>query len=175
MAQFILIVVVFWAVALGAFFLFSRWFKSSDLDKIKNRLIGDARRRKKDSSPQVALFEPEQRHMGTVSPTLMKKFNLTREDPADLLEQAGLKWNPVKLVHLCLGGFIAGYAVGICFLQFDARVGACVSRLFGAGRLLYVLRLRRARLKASKSSFRTRWSSSRVRCAPVMHFPCRSK
>jgi tight adherence protein B len=152
-AQFILIVVVFWAVALGAYFMFSRWFKSSDSDKIKNRLMGTQKKEEKSSSPKVALFEIEQRHMGTIIPKLMKDFNLTGKIQ-QMLEQAGLKWNPVKLVHFCLGGFIAGYAVGYLFLPSSMRGWAlALAAIFGAAPLLYVLRMRSTRLKAFEEVF----------------------
>ena len=40
MALFIGILLFFWLVALGAYFFFTRWFRSSDADKIKSRLMG---------------------------------------------------------------------------------------------------------------------------------------
>ena len=48
MALFIGILLFFWFVALGAFFFFTRWFRSSDVDKIKSRLMGDAEEGRKD-------------------------------------------------------------------------------------------------------------------------------
>ena len=58
---------------------------------------------------------------GKVIPRLMKKFNLN-DKLQTLIEQAGLKWNPVKLVHMCLAGFLLGYAIGYLFLPSDVRV-----------------------------------------------------
>jgi tight adherence protein B len=151
--QFILIVLLFWAVSLGAYFLFSRWFRSSDVDKIKNRLMGTQKKESKSTSSKVALFETEEQPKGQILPRLMTNFNLTVK-AQQLLEQAGLKWKPVKLAQLCLAGFLAGYAAGYLFLPKDLRtysliIAAAISSL----PLLHVIRLRNGRMKAFEEVF----------------------
>jgi tight adherence protein B len=152
-AQLILLIVILWAVVLGAYFAFSRWFRSADVDKVKNRLMGTQRKESKAANSKVALFDTEEQPKGQIIPKLMKDFNLTGRIQ-QLLEQAGLKWNPVKLVHLCLVGFLAGYGVGYLFLPGSIRGWAlAVAAAFGAVPLLYVLRLRSGRLKSFEEVF----------------------
>ena len=89
---------------------------------------------------------------GQVIPQLMKKFNLN-DKLQELLEQAGLKWNPVKLVHICLAGFLVGYAVWLCcFLPLEiARVSLWSSAALAALLpLLYVIGCGSTRLQNSR-------------------------
>lgn len=154
MAKFVGILLFVWVVALGAFFFFSRWFRTSDVDKIKNRLMGAQRRTGKETSSKVALFEADDQPRGKVIPQLMKKFNLN-DKLQKLIEQAGLKWNPVKLVHMCLSGFIAGYGIGYLFLPPALRgtYSLVVAAAFGFVPLLHVIRLRKTRLKGFEEIF----------------------
>ncbi|HYP07904.1 MAG TPA: type II secretion system F family protein [Bryobacteraceae bacterium] len=153
MTLFIVIVLVFWAVSLGAYFLLSRWFRSSDADKIKNRLMGTAKTAEKSETSKVALFDVEEQPKGQIIPKLMKQFNLAVKSQ-QLLEQAGLKWHPVRLAHFCLIGFLAGYVLAFLFLPAEMRRFALLAALvFGAAPLLYVMRLRSTRLKAFEEVF----------------------
>ncbi len=73
MAQFLGILLLFWVVLLGAYFFFQRWFRSSDADKIKSRLMGTQKKAEKsDPSAKVALFDAEQAPKGTIIPNLLK-------------------------------------------------------------------------------------------------------
>ena len=153
MGTFIAILLLFWLISLGAFFFFSRWFRSSDVDKIKSRLVGKEKKVQKTDA-RVALFDAEEAPKGKVIPQLMKKFSLTAK-LQKIIEQAGLKWNPVKLVHMILAGFLFGYAVGYMFLPSTVRgaYSLVLAAAFGSAPLLYVLRLRSARLKAFEEVF----------------------
>jgi tight adherence protein B len=152
-AIFIGILLFFWLVALGAFFLFSRWFRSSDVEKIKSRLMGAPKKAEKAESGKIALFEAEEQPKGTIIPRLMKNFKLT-DKLQTLLEQAGLKWKAVKLVHLCLAGFLLGYGVSYMTLPSNMRfVCMIVAGIGGAAPLAYVVRLRNSRLKAFEEVF----------------------
>ena len=125
MAIFLGMLLIFWAVALVAYFVFARWFRSSDVDKIKSRLTGNAKKiAEKSVASKVALFDLEDKPVGKIIPQLMKKFNLN-EKLQELLEQAGLKWKPVKLAHFCLAGFLVGYGVSYLFLPSSMRT-ACL-------------------------------------------------
>jgi tight adherence protein B len=150
---FIGILLFFWLISLGAFFLFTRWFRTSDMDKMKSRLMGTPKKEEKTDSSKVALFDAEEAPKGQVIPRLMKKFNVQHKLQT-LIEQAGLKWNPVKLVHMCLAGFLIGYAIGYMFLPSTLRVFSLVVALVGGAiPLLYVIRLRITRLKAFEEIF----------------------
>jgi len=43
MGSFITILISVWALAMGAWFLVSKYFKSSDIDRVKARLLGTSR------------------------------------------------------------------------------------------------------------------------------------
>ena len=153
MTLFILIFLVFWAVSLGVFFLLSRWFRTSDADKIKTRLMGTSKTVEKTESSRVALFDAEEQPKGQIIPKLMKRFNLAVR-LQQMLEQAGLKWHPVRLVHFCLMGFLAGYVAGYLFLPAEMRTYAlAVALAFGSAPLLYVARLKKTRLHAFEEVF----------------------
>lgn len=153
MFTFLGILLLFWAVSLGAYYGFSRWFRSSDADKIKSRLMGTPKKADKAEPAKVALFETEVQDRGQIIPSLLKKYNLTTK-AQQLIEQAGLKWHPVKLVHFCLAGFLAGYA--LCYLLLPPQMRAYALLLavaFGSAPLLYVIRLRATRLHAFEAVF----------------------
>ena len=153
MALFFGILLFFWLFSVGAYFFFNRWFRSSDADKIKSRLMGTPKKSARPEGSKVALFDAEEQPKGQVIPRLMKKFNLN-DKLSTLLDQAGLKWNPVKLVHMCLAGFLLGYAGAYLFLPPKVRPYSMIlAAVVGALPLVYVIRLRAIRLKAFEEVF----------------------
>lgn len=154
MAAFIGILLFFWLVSVGAYFFFTRWFGASDADKIKSRVMGKERTASKQEGSKVALFETQQVYKGKIIPRLMQRFDLS-EKLKKIIEQAGLKWNPVKLAHMCLAGFLAGYGIGYFFVPAAVRgpYSIAIAGVCGSAPLVYVLRLRKARLKAFEEVF----------------------
>lgn len=153
MALFLGILLFFWFLSVGAYFFFNRWFRSSDADKIKSRLMGTPKKSERAEVSKVALFDAEEQPKGQVIPRLMNKFNLN-DKLVTLIDQAGLKWNPVKLVHMCLAGFLLGYAAAYMFLPSTMRLYCMiVAAVVGAAPLLYVIRLRSTRLKSFEEVF----------------------
>lgn len=152
MGLFLVVVVLVWAAAVLAWWVLSKWFRSSDADKVKDRVLG-TQKKEKSQSGTVALFETEQKPRGQIIPRLMKRYNLN-DRLRTLIEQAGLKWDPVRLVHACLGGFIAGYGIAYLFLPGPLRMYALVIAGVGfALPLLYVIQLRKRRLHAFEEIF----------------------
>jgi tight adherence protein B len=153
MALFAGMLLIFWIASIGAYFAFTRWFRSADVDKIKSRITGNSKKAQKTEGSKVALFETEEQPRGQIIPRLMLRFNLN-EKFQQLLEQAGLKWKPVKLAHFCLTGFLVGYGISYVFLPSKMR-SACLiaAAICGAAPLLYVLRLRNGRMKAFEEVF----------------------
>src|SRR5688500_11561286 len=142
MGLFIAIAVIVWLALLVSWWGLTHWFRSSDQNRMKDRLLGKEKKSVK-AAAQVALFDAGQTAQGHLIPGLMKKFNLN-ELLRMIIEQAGLKWNPVRLVHACLAGFIAGYALAWFMLRPEFRLYALVSGAKGfAAPLIYVIRLRR--------------------------------
>jgi tight adherence protein B len=150
---FISVVVVVWLVFIVSWWVLTRWFRSSDVDRMKNRLLGKEKKSTKAEPGKAALFDAERKPLGHVIPGLMKKYNLN-ERLRTLIEQAGLKWDPVRLVHACLAGFIAGYAIAYFWLPLLLRTYALAFAAVGfAIPLVYVMRLRRKRLHAFEEIF----------------------
>jgi len=153
MGLFIAIAVIVWAALLFSWWALTRWFRSSDHDRMKDRLLGKEKKSSKAAAGKVALFDTGHKVQGHLIPGLMKKFNLN-ERLRMLIEQAGLKWNPVRLVHACLAGFILGYAIAWFLLPPQFRLYALVSGAKGfAAPLVYVIRARKKRLKAFEEIF----------------------
>src|SRR5688572_4670722 len=154
MTMFVAIVVIVWVVFIASWWMLTRWFQSSDVDRMKNRLLGKEKKSSKKAEPgQAALFDPVQKPRGHVIPSLMKKLNVN-ERLRLLIEQAGLKWDPVRLVHTCLAGFIGGYGVAYFGLPPMFRPYALAFAAAGfALPLSYVIRLRSKRLHAFEEIF----------------------
>jgi tight adherence protein B len=153
MGLFIAIVVLVWILFIGSWWFLTRWFRASDVNQMKDRLLGKDKKSKKSESDRVALFDPAQRQRGQLIPRLMKKYNLSERLRA-LIEQAGLKWDPVSLVQGCLAGFIAGYGIGYFMLPASMRIYAiAVGLALGALPILYVIHIRRRRLHAFEEIF----------------------
>jgi tight adherence protein B len=150
---FITIVVVAWGIFLLSWLVLSRWFKSSDVDRMKHRLLGTQKKKAKKEQGTVALFEAEEKPAGQLISQLMLRFNLN-ERLRTLIEQAGLKWNPVRLMQACLAGFIVGYGLAYVGLPPAFRPYSLIVAGVGFSLpLLYVSRLRRARLHAFEEIF----------------------
>lgn len=155
MSSFIVILVIIWAVLIGAWFVLSKAFRTADIDKIKSRLTGVASGKGKSKSTKVAgpqSLITQDAKSGRIS-DLLKKYNLL---PVmhNLLEQAGLKWDPVKLIHSCLFSFIVCFGVAWTMVPGNLRYLALVAGFFGAAvPILYVMRLRKSRLKKFEEIF----------------------
>ncbi len=152
---FIGIVVLVWAVAMGAWFVVSKYFKSSDLDRIKNRLSGTTKnkaKKEKGAAAKTSVIHGEATVKNRLAQMLVDKYKLGPKI-GTFLEQAGLNWPPARLVHLTLISFAAGFAVGWIFIPF-AHIVALVTALMAAGiPAFYVWTKRRARLKKFEELF----------------------
>src|SRR5436309_1835530 len=102
MATYIGIVLSIWICSLAIWWAVSRSVRSSDVDRMKNRLLGTKRSsgKKKGDGEGAALFQTEETDKGQVINKILKKYKLTTK-LQDLLEQAGVKWHPARFVHTC--------------------------------------------------------------------------
>ena len=153
MGSFLIIVVVAWLGAVVAWTLFSRVAKSADVDKIKNRLVGVPKAKasaKKQGEP--ALIQKDQ-PVGFMVQKLLKKYEL-QQKVHDLLEQAGLKWNPARFTHACLGLFLAGFGLSWVILPSNLHL-VCwlVGLATGSGPLLYAMMKRSQRMRRFEELF----------------------
>jgi len=154
MILFIGIVIAVWICSVGIWWMLSSSVRSSDMEKIKGRLLGTSKAPKKKSGEQTAaLFQTEETDKGQVVNRLLKKYNLTQK-LGELLEQAGAKYNPARFVHTCMGFFIGGYVMWWLFAPGVLRPwGIVVAVLCGILPILHLLRLRKKRMHAFEEVF----------------------
>jgi len=156
--NFLLLVVIFWAIAVGIWMVVTRYFRNADVDKMKSRVLNTdeekkKKKRGKDQNSPVQLIQSEDKTTGRVVMHLMQRYDLTNRLNT-LLEQAGLKWRPARLVHACLGLFLVGFLVTRYIIPLQYLAAQLLSGLaLGLLPLLYVLRLRGRRLHRFEEQF----------------------
>lgn len=153
--NFLLILLVIWVAVAGGWWILSNAFKSADADKIKNRLLGANRvaRGKKGDRTAMPLLTEEDKTTGKIVLRILHRYQM-QDRLKTLLDQAGLKWKPARLIHMCLALFLAGYALGWLFLPPRFQSAALLSALaMGCLPLLYVVRTRKKRLFKFEEQF----------------------
>ncbi len=95
--MFLWVAIAIWLGAVLAWWICSKAFRQADLERLKTRLLGVAKTKKKSSKDAPALIQSEAR--GGLLVGLMTRFRL-QSRTRELLEQAGLKWHPSRLIHL---------------------------------------------------------------------------
>src|SRR5581483_2902913 len=112
---FLGLLIVVWGAFIGAWWVVSKYFKSSDLDRIKTRLAGTTKSKvakpKKGETGSTSVIHGDAVIKNRVAQVLVERFKLGPKIGV-FLEQAGLNWQPARLVHLTLVSFAAGFAVG---------------------------------------------------------------
>jgi len=151
---FLPLAILVWLVAVAAWYSISKYFKSSDADKIKQRLtgIGKARQNTKETKGGEQSIIHTQQGGNKFAQVLVEKYQLGPKMQL-LLEQAGLRWTPARLVHLSIMAFGTGFILGWVILPipmaFDVLVGLAFAPLpFG-----YVFYQRKGRLKKFEAIF----------------------
>ncbi len=155
MGFYIAIVVAIWLVSVGAWWMLSNAFRSAEVDKLKNRLIGapNEKKKKKGSKKGPKLIEETDESTGKLVMRVLQRYKY-RERAQELIEQAGLRWKPARLAHACLALFLAGFLVTWYTLPGQYRWAALLVGL-GAAVLpvVYLFRLRSKRLFKFEEQF----------------------
>jgi len=152
---FLTVAIVIWLVAMAAWFLVSKYLKSSDADKIKQRLtgIGKARAQKtKESKSSEQSIIHTQKGGNRLAQLVVEKYRLGPKMQL-LLEQAGLRWSPARLVHLSIMAFAAGFVFGWVVLPIPTALDLLVGLAIAPAPFLYVFRLRKSRLRKFEAIF----------------------
>jgi tight adherence protein B len=151
---FVLIVLLLWVLCLGIWMALSKTVRSSDMDKIKARILEKPKQEKKEKAAAKAqLISPEDRSIGPIALQLLRKYQILKRIEI-LLEQAGLKWRPARFIHGCLAGFISGAILARVLLPtpyFSLQVAGGL--IGGLAPLIYVLRVRSKRLYRFEEQF----------------------
>jgi tight adherence protein B len=157
MTTFLVGTLLVWLVVMAVWFGVSKMFRSADLDKMKSRILDTAEKGKKEKAKKAnaapQLIQKEDLTTGRMIAKLLKRFELSGRVEA-LLEQAGLKWHPTRLVHLCLalalGGFLAARVLlGIPYISVQCAFGL----LLGWLPIFHVIRVRSGRLHKFEEQF----------------------
>jgi tight adherence protein B len=156
MTGFLILAIVLWAVAMGAWFMVSKYFKSSDATRIKERLVGTAKNVKKKAKAAgegASVLTTQDGSKNKLALMLVERYRLGPKF-AVLLEQAGLsKWTPARLMHLCLMAFMAGTGVVWVMLPVPKIMAIAVGAVASLGPVGYVIWLRKGRLHKFESIF----------------------
>ena len=147
---FVGLLIVVWAVAVAAWFIVSKYFKSSDLDRIKDRLSGTtkakAAKKKAGEKAPAQVIQAIEVPKNSVAQMVVERFKLGPR-LQQFIEQAGLRWLPSRFVHLTLVLFLVGCGVGWLLLPVAKPLALLLGVLAGAGPFIYVYLKRRSRLR----------------------------
>jgi tight adherence protein B len=145
MLLFLGLLLLVWLSAMAVWWVLSGMLRSADFTKVKDRLTG---KEKKKSAKSKALSKPKhllQRDLaGGRWVDFLKRYELLSKLQT-MIDQAGLRWNPLKTIQGCCAMFAAGFGFTWVALPSQARPLAYVIGLVCA--FLPILYIRRARAK----------------------------
>jgi tight adherence protein B len=154
--SFLYIMILIWAVTIGAWFVVSRYVKSSDVDRLKARLSGTS----KAKAQKLAKGEAAQPTVITQTAPVKNRLAQLVVDRYGLgpkiglfLEQAGLNWPPARFVHLSLVCFVVAFGLGWLVLPVAKPLAVVLGLASGAGPFVYVFLKRKARLRRFEELF----------------------
>ncbi len=152
MMMLIGVFVLVFATSLIAWFAMSNAARKKDVDKLRARLEANPEKKEKGTG-KVALFEVEAKPKGKLIPRLMEKYDLA-EKLKQIGEQAGVRVDPIKFVHISLGSFILGYFMVYFLLPpAFAPIGLPVAAAFASFPTVNLLHKRSKRMDAFEAVF----------------------
>lgn len=152
--NFMMVLVAIWAAFMLAWFVVSKYVKSSDLDRIKARLSGTGKAKKGKTAKvkgEASVMQQDTGANNRVAQKIVDRFQLGPKI-AILLEQAGMRWAPARLVHTCILGFMAGFILG-WMLTSSLLVAMGLGAAASAGPIVFIWRKRKARLHRFEELF----------------------
>ncbi|MEQ1947544.1 MAG: type II secretion system F family protein [Bryobacteraceae bacterium] len=154
MGSFLFVALGIWAAAMAAWFMVSKYFKSSDVDKVKARLLGTGKAKpsSKKGEGDKSIFTQVDRSKHKLAQLLVEKYQLGPRLEA-FLEQSGLSWTPAHLVNISLVAFAAGGAIAWFVLPSLKSLALLIGVGTAALPSVFVLRKRAARLRKFEEIF----------------------
>jgi len=152
---FLPLAIVVWVAAMLGWYVISKYFKSSDADKIKQRLMGvgkAARQKAKEAKSGEQSVIHTQQSGNKFAQLLVEKYQLGPKMQL-FLEQAGLKWTPARLIHLCIMAFAAGMVAAWVLSPLPLALDFVVGLVIAPFPFLYVWYQRRGRLRKFEAIF----------------------
>jgi tight adherence protein B len=151
--SFVVVIIGIWAAAMLAWFMISKYVKSSDLDRIKNRLSGTnkSKKKKRGKAGEASVMQQEDATKNRVAQKIVDRFQLGPKVGV-FLEQAGMKWAPARLVHTCILCFAAAFILG-WMLTSSLLLATGVAAVASGAPVLWIWRKRKARLHRFEELF----------------------
>ncbi len=154
--NFVIGMLVIWAVAMVAWFVVSKYVKSSDVDRIKARLAGtsktkSAKKGKNGAATPATVIHQTEATKNHFAQLLVDKYKLGPKLEL-FLEQAGIHWVPARFVHSSLVLFLVGFGFG-WLMPIPHLLALAAGLAAGSGPFLYVWFKRRARLRRFEELF----------------------
>ena len=148
---FILSMLGIWTVFIGAWFAVSKWFKSADVNQIKNRLANKQEKQEVKVKKQASLIYAEDDSRNRIV-QLVKRYQAANK-VEELVEQAGLRWKLSQVVRYCLIAASAGALISWVTLGNHRSWAPLVGLLTGTFPILYLLRAKKKRMKRFEELF----------------------
>lgn len=150
----LLVAIVFvlaWLASMGLIWALWKARHGARLERITHRLSGGGvAERKARKGP--ALIQAEAPQHGRLVMRLAGQLRLIERLRA-LIEQAGLKWDVARTLHGCLALFLAGFAFVWYLTPAFRSLAAPVGIACGLMPIVYILRVRRDRLRKFEEMF----------------------
>jgi tight adherence protein B len=151
MMVFSIFLVVTWLGVLVVWWSWSHSRQQADLDRMKARLIG-APETKRSVRRGPVLIQGEDTERGKYITQLLQRLDLNQRLRL-LIEQAGLKWNVARTMHGSLALFLLGFTTAWYMAPAYRQFALIPAVVLGALPVLYVLRMRAARMKKFEAQF----------------------
>ncbi|MCX6625403.1 MAG: hypothetical protein NTY38_30960 [Acidobacteria bacterium] len=155
MGSFALILIIIWLLFVAIWFGVSHAFKKTDVDKVKNRLLGSQLKAKTKGLKKgpAPLINQEEKAGGHLFVKLLAKYKLF-DRLKEMIEQAGLKWSATRTIHGCLTLSLATYGLLWVLLPPQFRRFALPPAIGAAFiPILYINRVRKRRLYKFEEQF----------------------
>jgi len=147
---------VFLFVMLGTIFIFMAFGKNagaSEVQRIKDRLLGKTKQLKADGSGEAPALIKSDEPTQSVAQRLLDNLKLADRVEA-LIEQAGLRWTPAKLMQLALFGAFTGFLVAWYMLPPPFNKVAWLTGPLGfCSPLIYIRSKGKSRMKKFEEQF----------------------
>ena len=122
MGSFLLVILGIWGVTMAAWFMVSKYFKASDIDRVKARLLGTSRvktakgKKGEPAEKQVIINHTDTKNQ--FAQAVVEKYQLGPK-LAILMEQAGLNWPLRAWSHLTIRRWVRDWPWGGCSCRFQ--------------------------------------------------------
>ena len=152
MVLFAAVTVIAWIAVAGIWWARSSGGGTVGLDRVRARLAAPAEARAGKAPESPTLIRKEDLATGRIVLKLLERLRL-KERLRLLFEQAGLKWNVARTVHVSLGLFLLAFTACWYLAPLYRMAARAAGLAFGALPVLYVTRKRSARLKQFEEQF----------------------